>query len=145
MTTNNLSRQLEEMIKETGKNRLSWNMVIESTDDLDESIKEKLKDGDITWTVDECFVEYSCQWKGKDFCLISYEHVLSFEDKTRMDALVFLPPLGMRFFDINTLAPYAIKVDSVLANRVHILFETLMTHVKADDHLVSLKVIDPLK
>ncbi len=145
MTTNNLSRQLEDMIKETGKNHLSWNMVIESTDDLDESIKEKLEDDGITWTVDECFVEYSCQWKGKDFCLISYEHVLSHEDKTRMNALVFLPPLGMRYFDINTLAPYAIKVDSVLANRVHILFETLMTHVRADDHTVSLRVIDPLK
>ena len=53
--------------------------------------------------------------------MISYERVLTHEDLTRMTCLIFLPPLGMRFFDVAELAPYAVEADAYLTSKVHLL------------------------
>lgn len=76
--------------------------------------------------------------------MISYEHVLTFENQTRMTCLIFLPPLGMRFFDVAELAPYAIKADAYVSNKVHMLWEMLMELYRTDPARCQLRVIDPL-
>lgn len=144
MNAKQLANTLDDMMKDTKRGSLSWKMQLETTDDLDDSLKEKFVQDGIEWLVDECFVEYSCTWRGQDFCMISYEHVLTFENQTRMTCLVFLPPLGMRFFDVAELAPYAVKADAYVTNKVHMLWEMLMELYRTDPSRCQLRVIDPL-
>ena len=144
MNARQLANSLDEMMKDTKRGHLSWSMQIETTDDLDASLKEKLEQDDVEWLVDECFVSYSCTWKGQDFCMISYEHVLTHENQTRMTCLIFLPPLGMRFFDVAELAPYAIESDAYLTSKVHMLWEQLMQQYRSGTGKVKIQVVDPL-
>ena len=145
MNAKGLMNYLDELMKETKRGHLNWSMQIETTDDLDASLKEKLTQDGVEWLVDECFVEYSCTFKGQDFCMISYEHVLTHETQTRMTCLIFLPPLGIRFFDVAELAPYAVTADARLTGRVHMLFEMLLALYRTDPARCRLQVIDPLK
>lgn len=145
MNAKGLMNCLDEMMKETKRGHLNWSMQIETTDDLDASLKERLTQDGVEWLVDECFVEYSCTFKGQDFCMISYEHVLTHETQTRMTCLIFLPPLGIRFFDVAELAPYAVTADARLTGRVHMLFEMLLALYRTDPARCRLQVIDPLK
>ena len=145
MNARQLANTLDEMIKDTKRGPLSWSMQIETTDDLHASLKETVTQDGLTWLVDECFVEYTCSWKGQDFCMISYEHVLSCQDQTRMTCLIFLPPMGMRFFDVAELAPYAIEADAYVSSKVHLLWETLMDLYRTNPARCRLRVIDPLK
>ena len=145
MNARQLANSLDEMMKDTKRGHLNWSMQVETTDDLDASLKETFEQDGVTWLVDECFVEYACTWRGQDFCMISYEHVLTHEDQTRMTCLIFLPPLGMRFFDVAELAPYAIEADAYVSNKVHLLFEMLLSLYRTDPSRCRLSVIDPLK
>ena len=145
MNAKQLANSLDEMIKDTRRGHLNWSMQIETTDDLDASLKEKLEQDGTQWLVDECFVEYACTWKGQDFCMISYEHVLTHENQTRMTCLIFLPPLGMRFFDVAELAPYAVEADAYLTSKVHTLWGTLLELYRTDPSRCRISVIDPLK
>ena len=145
MNAKQLANSLDEMIKDTRRGHLNWSMQIETTDDLDASLKEKLEQDGTQWLVDECFVEYACTWKRQDFCMISYEHVLTHEDQTRMTCLIFLPPLGMRFFDVAELAPYAVEADAYLTNKVHQLWEMLLNLYRTEPSRCKIRVIDPLK
>ena len=145
MNARQLANSLDDMMKDTKRGHLSWSMQIETTDDLDASLKEKLEKDGTEWLVDECFVEYACTWRGQDFCMISYEHVLTHEDQTRMTCLIFLPPLGMRFFDVAELAPYAVEADAYLTNKVHQLWEMLLNLYRTEPSRCKIRVIDPLK
>lgn len=145
MNAKQLANSLDEMVKDTTRGHLNWSMQIETTDDLDAALKERLEQDGTEWLVDECFVEYNCVWKGQDFCMISYEHVLSHDDQTHMTGLVFLPPLGMRFFDVAELAPYAVTSDAYLMSKVHTLWETLMELHRTDPARCRIRVIDPLQ
>ncbi len=145
MDAQHLANTIDEMMKETKRGRLDWGMQIESTDDLDSSLKGTVEQDGRTWTVDECFVEYSCTWKGKDFCMISYEYVLTHDEATRMTCLIYLPPAGMRYFDVAELAPYAVQADAYLTNKVHMLWEMLMELRRSEPSRCRLSVIDPLK
>ena len=145
MNARQLANSLDEMMKDTKRGHLNWSMQVETTDDLDASLKETFEQDGVTWLVDECFVEYACTWRGQDFCMISYEHVLTHEDQTRMTCLIFLPPLGMRFFDVAELAPYAIEADAYVSNKVHLLFDMLLALYRTDPSRCRLSVIDPLK
>ena len=145
MNARQLANSLDEMMKDTKRGHLNWSMQVETTDDLDASLKETLEQDGVEWLVDECFVEYACTWRGQDFCMISYEHVLTHADQTRMTCLIFLPPLGMRFFDVAELAPYAIENDAYVSNKVHLIFEMLLELYRTDPSRCRLSVIDPLK
>ncbi len=39
------------------------------------------------------------------------------ERKKKSCNLIFLPPLGIRFFDVDVLAPYAVEADQMLIYR----------------------------
>jgi hypothetical protein len=145
MNAKQLSSTLDEMMKETKRGHLNWSLQIESTDDLDASVKDTVSEDGRQWLVDECFVSYSCSFRGEDFCMISYEHVLTCQDQTRMNCLIFLPPPGMRFFDLSKLLPYAIDADACIAGKAHMLFEQLWALHQTDEGRCRLQVIDPVK
>ena len=142
--TKQLSDQVEELIKETRKNGLVWKMQIETTDDLEADIKEKLETEEGEFVVDECFVSYECVYRKKEFRMISYERILTRGDAVRSNALIFMPPEGLRYFDVAVLAPYAVDNDAILSDRVHNLFKTLMELHNEGSDQVKVQYIDPL-
>lgn len=144
MKPKQLADQLDILIKETGKGNISWKLQIETTDDLSDDMKEKIPEEDGEYIIDECFVSYECTYQRKDFRLISYEHVMTKGDTTRMTALLFLPPEGLRYFDVAVLAPYAIDNNSMLSGRVHTLFQLLMDMHKNGSDKVRVSYIDPV-
>ncbi len=139
-----LADKLDILIKETNKNGLKWKMQIETTDDLSEDLKEKLETEEGEYIIDECFVSYECTCQRQEFRMISYEHVMRRGDTTRMTALIFMPPEGLRYFDVAVMAPYAVDNSSMLSGKVHNLFDTLMKLHAAGSDQVSVKYIDPI-
>ena len=85
------------------------------------------------------------KYKGKDFCLITYEMLKTAnsstgEQKVKSSNMVFLPPLGMRFFDIHALLPYSIEVSNVLLDAIHRLWVMLLDMYKVDKGSIYLNV-----
>ena len=127
-----LSRLLTEMYKETKEGRIRWSLQVQTTEHNNPSEKPiEVEDG-ISWTVDECYVSYVCNYKGQDFCMITYEMIKTAGDKVQTTNLVFLPPMGIRAFHLQTLLPYAVEASNVLANQIHNLWELLLVQYKTD-------------
>ncbi len=135
-----LSRQLTELYKMTKAGKVHWSIQVQTTEHNDVSQKPvEIEDG-IAWTIDECYVSYACQYKGEDFCMITYEMLKTAGDKVLTTNLIFLPPLGVRAFHLQTLLPYAVTASNVLANQIHNLWELILALYKADKTSVSLDV-----
>ena len=54
--------------------------------------------------------------------------------------LVFLPPLGIRYFDINTLMNYAVEADQMLIYQIHMLWLLILEKCKEDSDQIKLDV-----
>lgn len=136
-----LSRLLMELQKATKEGRIRWNIQVQTTEHNDPATKPiEVEDG-ISWTVDECFVSYVCEYKGQDFCMITYELIKTAGNKVQTTNLIFLPPMGIRAFLLQTLLPYSIQASSVLANQIHNLWELILIMYKNDKTSVYLDVI----
>lgn len=136
-----LSRLLTEMYKETKDGKIHWNLQVQTTEHNHTSEKPvEIEDG-ISWMVDECYVSYVCNYKGKDFCMITYEMIKTAGDKVQTTNLVFLPPMGIRAFHLQTLLPHAVEASNVLINQIHNMWELLLGQYKADKNAVSLEVL----
>lgn len=141
-----LYRNLTEMIKATREGKLRWNLEIQTTEANDPADKPIERDNGQDWIVDECYVSYYCTYKGKEFCMITYEMIKTAKEQ-RMDGarvmtgnMVFLPPLGVRFFDLHTLAPYSVECSPVLLSEIHQLWVLLLDMYKVDKGSVYLNV-----
>ena len=62
--------------------------------------------------------------------MISYEQIYTCGEKKKSCNLIFLPPLGVRFFDVDVLAPYAVEADQMLIYEVHMLWLTVLEQYK---------------
>ena len=65
--------EIQDMMGETKEGRIR--MECRGSDYGANPVEEKPvehEDG-LDWTIDECYVSYYCKYKGKDFCLITYE------------------------------------------------------------------------
>lgn len=133
-----LMYEIRDMLKETRAGRLKWKLICQTTEYNDESTKPTTVEDDITWTVDECYVSYECEYKGETFLMVSYEMIHTAGDKKNTTNLVFLPPLGVRYFDINVLMPYAVEADSVLIYEINQLWLTLLDMYKKHSENVEL-------
>ena len=135
-----LSRQLMEMTKDTRTGKIKWDIVCQTTEYNDPETKPQVMEDDILWTVDECYVSFYCEYKGKEFLMITYEMIHTAEDKVKTTNLIFLPPLGIRYFDIRTLLPYAVETNNMLSYQVKNLWNMLLEMYKANPESVSLDV-----
>ena len=72
--------------------------------------------------------------------MITYEMIHSAGTKRQSTNLVFLPPLGIRYFDIDTLLPYAVKASNMLTYEIHTLWVLLLDMYKKDKTSVSLDI-----
>ena len=138
-----LAKTLEEMIQETKKGRLNWLIELQSTDGLASSFKHRIVEDDKEWIVDECFISFNCKFRGKDYLMITYEHIKQHKDQVRSHNLIFMPPLDVRYFDIGILSPYIIDADAVLLDRFHQLWLLVLDCYKKKDGHVSFKVFYP--
>lgn len=136
-----LSRQLTEMYKETKEGKLHWNIQVQTTEHNALSEKPVETEDGIAWIVDECYVSYVCKYRGQDFCMVSYELIKTAGDKVQTTNLVFMPPMGIRAFHLQTLLPYAVPASQVLASRIKNLWELLIQMYKSDHTSVYLDVI----
>lgn len=73
----------------------------------------------------------------KEFFLITYEMLHSCMDKQKSTNMVFLPPLGIRYFDIHTLLPYAVEADQMLTYQIHMLWLMLLELQKTQPQRVD--------
>lgn len=134
-----LGRILNEMYRETREGKLRWNIQVQTTEHNDVSEKPVEVEDGVSWTIDECYVSFYCKRRGEDFCMITYEMIKTAGEKTMTTNLVFLPPLGIRVFHLNTLLPYSVQASSILANQIHKLWELLLNMHKADPESVHLE------
>ena len=138
--TEELAKQLADMIKETKMGKLKWDVQCSTSEYNDVDKKLKVQEDGILWNVDECFVSYHCEYKGKEFLMITYEMIHSTKQKTKTMNLVFLPPLGIRYFDVQVLLPYSIETSQILTYQIHTLWELLLSMYKANPNSVKLDV-----
>ena len=135
-----LLKKLPDLVKETKENKLQWKIEFQTTEYNDPSEKPTEQIDGKDWLLDECFVSYHCEYNGKDFLLITYEQIASFEDKKKSYNLAFVPPLGNRFFDVDLLAPYAVELDQMLAYEIHMLWLTILEKLKEHSKNITIDV-----
>ncbi len=135
-----LLKQLTEMTKETKAGKIAWDIKCQTTEYNDLESKPQVEEDDILWTVDECYVSYHCEYKGNEFLMITYEMIHTAGDTVKTTNMIFLPPLGIRYFDINTLLPYAVEASNMLSYQVQTLWKLLLDMYKANPSSVSLDV-----
>lgn len=140
MRQEELSRRITELINETKAGKLKWELEIQSTEANDADAKPVEQEDGIEWTLDECYVSYHCSYRGNEFCMITYELIKTAGDKTATSNLVFMPPLGVRFFDLRTLLPHSVETSAVLLEQIHQLWLFLMERHKTNPDSVELKV-----
>jgi hypothetical protein len=125
------------MVKLTGEGKIRWDIQCQTTEYNDPSEKPIEHDEDGDWAVDECFVAYHCTHKGEEFLMITYEQIFTNGDKQKTINLVFLPPLAIRYFDVDVLAPYAIEADQVLLYQIHMLWLAVLEQYKNDPESIQ--------
>lgn len=135
-----LLKKLPDLVKETKENKLQWKIEFQTTEYNDPSEKPTEQIDGKDWLLDGCFVSYHCEYKGKEFLLITYEQIASFEDKKKSYNLAFVPPLGNRFFDVDLLVPYAVELDQMLAYEIHMLWLTILEKLKEHSKNITIDV-----
>ena len=123
-----LVRKVTDMIQKTREGKLHWDIQCQTTEYNDPA------------KIDECFVSYHCMDQEKEFLLVSYEQIYTCGEKKKSCNLIFLPPLGIRFFDVDVLAPYAVEADQMLVYEVHMLWLTVLEQYKKDPQSMELDV-----
>lgn len=135
-----LLKQLMDMIKDTKAGKIKWDVKCQTTEYNDAATKPQVMEDDMLWTVDECYVSFYCEYKGKEFLMITYEMLHTAADKVKTTNLIFLPPLGIRYFDINTLLPYSLEANNMLSYQIKSLWSMLLEMYKANPASVALDV-----
>ena len=110
-----LLKELTDMVKETKKGQIKWKLSCQTTEYNDEAVKPTVTEDGIT-----------------------YEMIHTAGDKRQTTNLVFLPPLGIRYFDISTLLPYSVPASNILTYEIHTLWLLLLDMYKSDNTSVEL-------
>ncbi len=140
MRPEELKQVLTELQKETVSGKLNWRLDVQTTEGNEEkyTVEEK---GEV-WTVDECYVSYRCKYRGKDFCMITYEMIKTSGEKIRTVNYVFLPPPGVGLFSLHTLLKHSIEPNAALMSSVHAIWELLMGLVKNKSSQVTFHITE---
>lgn len=140
MKPEELLQTIKKMYKETEEGKLNWRLNVQTTEGNEEkyTVEEEQK----TWTVDECYVSYHCNYNGKEFCMISYEMIRTSGKQVQTVNYLFLPPLGVRLFSLHTLLPCSVKADAMLISQVHMLWELLIGLAKKQSAQVEFHITE---
>lgn len=138
MKKSELIHEITNLVKETKAGRIQWDVLCQTTEFHPQEEKPMVEEEGREWLVDECYVSYHCEYHGKEFLMITYEMIHTSGDQQKTTNLVFLPPLGIRIFDIHMLMNYAVEADQVLIYEIHMLWLTLLELHKSNPQLVKL-------
>ena len=138
MKKEELIKQITAMMVDTTKGKLAWKVKVSTTEYNSLDKKPVVEEEGKEWIVDECYVLYETEYKGKEFLLISYEMIHTCGEEKKTTNLVFLPPSGNRFFDVNTLLPYSIEASKILVYEIHQLWMMLINLKKDNSDLVEI-------
>ncbi len=133
-----LSRRLTELIAGTKQGKVHWKVELQTTEANEEEQKPHETEDGIEWIVDECYVSYCCKYRGEEFCFITYELIKTAGAQVKTSNLVFVPPLGIRYFDLRTLLPSSVETSAVLMEQIHQLWKLLLAMYEADKSSVTL-------
>ena len=128
------------MAKDTRLGKINWDIKCQTTEYNDPTTKPVVEEDGVLWTVDECYVSYYCEYNGKEFLMITYEMIHTAGNDVKTTNMVFLPPLGIRYFDIHTLLPYAVDASNMLSYQIQTLWKQLLEMYKANLGKVALDV-----
>lgn len=134
-----LVRKVTDMIQKTREGKLHWDIQCQTTEYNDPAKKPVETEEGETWVIDECFVSYHCMDQEKNFYWFLMSRSTPAERKEVLQ-FDFLPPLGIRFFDVDVLAPYAVEADQMLIYEVHMLWLTVLEQYKKDPQSMELDV-----
>lgn len=140
MKQEELIRKISELTAETKAGKIRWSVEVQTTEANDPADKPKEVEHGVEWTIDECYVSYYCKYRNTDFCMITYEMLKTAGDEVTSSNMVFVPPLGVRYFDLRTLLPYSLQVSAVLLEQIHQLWIILMDMHQADKGSIYLDV-----
>lgn len=140
MKQDELTRRIAELLIETKAGKVRWNVEVQTTEANEASEKPIEVENGVEWTLDECYVSYYCKHRGKDFCMITYELIKTAGDKVTSSNMVFIPPLGVRLFDLRTLLPHSVETSPVLLDQIHQLWVLLLDMYKVDKSSLYLDV-----
>ena len=126
MMTENLVTRLEQMTQDTAKGHLKWDIEIRTSEYRPLAEKPVVEADGKQWMVDEIYVDYHCVYHKEEFAMITYENVETSGDEVRSTNMVYLPPLGVRCFNMDRLAPYAVQTSASCMQAVHQLWETIL-------------------
>ena len=137
-----LLRNLTDMIKLTKSGKLNWKIIGQTTEYNALDKKPTVFEDGKKWYVDECYVSYECIYKGKEFLMITYEMIHSCKENKKTTNLVFLPPLGIRYFDLHVLLPYSLENDKMLTYEIHQLWLLLLELNRENAQNVSIDMTE---
>lgn len=140
MKQEQLCHKLAELMGATKEGKVRWNVEVQTTEANDSSDKPVELENGVEWTVDECYVSYYCKYHDAEFCMITYELIKTAGEKVISSNMVFLPPLGVRYFDLRTLLPHSIETSAVLLEQIHQLWVLLLDMYKVDKGSIYLDV-----
>ncbi len=144
MKPETLSVELDDLINMTKKGTQEWHVVMQTTEKMEESLKDVRFDEDGNpWIIDECYTDFTCNYLGNPFHLIAYENIQTFGDRVQSNNLLFMAPDGMRRFQLDYLAPYNVQNNQVLSSKLHNLWNLILEQYKKGNVLVTLQVSEP--
>lgn len=137
MKPETLIAKLDDLLKETKTNRLKWIVEIKTSEYEDNIEKNVIQEDNKSWTMDECYVSYACKFHGEDFVMVTYEDIETCNEEIRSFNMVFLPPSGIRLFQMDALISYSVEMTASLAQKLHLLWETLLEKHKEDPEKIN--------
>lgn len=140
MRPEELSKKLNEFIQETKAGKIHWNVQIQTTEANPIEEKPVVEEDGVSWTLDEFYVSYYCKYRNQEFLLTTYELIKKSGEKTKTSNMIFLPPLGNRYFHLASLTPYSIDASAVLVNQCCTLYQLILDRYKVDRTSVYLEV-----
>ncbi|MBO5303912.1 MAG: hypothetical protein J6A92_07670 [Lachnospiraceae bacterium] len=140
MKPEELTQTIMKMCKDTQEGKLSWRIDVQTTEGNEK--KYVVSEDGMDWTVDECYVSYLCKYRGQEFCLITYELIKTADKQVKTNNYVFLPPLGVRRFSLQTLLHHSIDADAMMVSQIHALWEVIMGLVKVKSPQVDFHITE---
>ena len=138
-----LAVQLDDLIALTKKGTQEWDVVVQTTEHMDDSLKDHIEEDGKTWTIDECYTNFTCKYLGSPFHLISYELLKTSGDEVRSNNLLFMAPDAMRIFQLDYLAPYNVENSPKLTEKLHTLWLLILEGAKAGNKKIRLDASEP--
>ena len=138
-----LAVQLDDLISRTRKGSQEWDVTVQTTEHMDDALKDHIEENGKTWIIDECYTNFTCRYLGNPFHLISYELIKTCGEEVNTNNLLFMAPDGMRLFQLDFLAPYNVENSAALTDKLHTLWLLILEGAKNKNPRIRLDASEP--